>query len=165
MPACKADDTCEEIIEATLEDSLGGDIVVTGVGMMTESRDSGVRMLMMEPSYLRGNRRFLQESGNDTETEIDFTTTPGDTNLTRSEQAAEQVNLLAEDGLAELLGEMGLPADSNVTISNLLYTEGEANVSIILVLARGVGVGAFIFIGWGKKHYLVSRFLCPEKTD
>lgn len=121
------------MIEDALEDSIGGIIDVTDVEVTAEA-DGAVRRLVSEeeePRHLRGGyggiERYLQEavSNGGNETEIDFITSPdGTSNLTRAQQAAEQVNMLAEGGLTSLLEEMGLPPDSNVTISNLVYAEG-----------------------------------------
>lgn len=116
-------------MEDALEKSIGGnitDVTVTG----GSSGDSAARKLVfVGQTKLRGaGERYLQEdsSSNITVTNIDFSTTPDDdSTLSRSAQAAQQINALAEGGLSDLLVALDLPANSNITLSNLLYTEGE----------------------------------------
>lgn len=140
-PDCKADDTCAQLVEDALEETLGrnGTVNVTEVSVATtEGVGSGGRRLLLDyPGnrlLLRGaqeeeRRRFLQASSNETETTIGFVSTPDESsNLTESQQAAEQINVLSANGLDNLLEELGLPADSNITDIDMMYTAGKAQL-------------------------------------
>lgn len=134
-PECVETDTCEEVVREGLESSLGriGTINVTDVVVTPSSADSGRRVLFVaSSSNLRGgngigSNRWLQEAAtNETVTEIDYVSGPDpSSNLTESQQAAEQINALAETGIADLLEDLGLPPDSEVELGTTKYTQCE----------------------------------------
>lgn len=78
--------------------------------------------------YLRAGKRRLQNDGSgQTETAIEFVSSPDEASAnptTAAGQAAEQINALANGGVEDLLAELGLPADSDVTL-DLTYVESE----------------------------------------
>lgn len=134
-PACAATDTCEEVVQDGLDSSLGrnGTVNVTDVAVSSVPAASGRRVLFFggggsssSSSHLRGGDRRLQAAANETETEIEYVSGPdASSDLTASQQAAGQINALAETGIADLLEELGLPPDSEVIIGTTKYSESE----------------------------------------
>lgn len=149
-PACAAAGNCDEVAEDGLDASLGrnGTVNVTDVavssvaaseaGVASTAVGGGRRVLFVAGDasgdnnnvHLRGGARSLQEAAaNQTQTEIDYVSGPeASSNMTASQQAAEQVNTLAETGIADLLEELGLPADSEVTIGTTKFAQSESSV-------------------------------------
>ena len=157
-PDCAATDTCEEAAEASLEETLGqngGTVNVTSVAVTSSDSAASVaagsgnglrRWLFATPTttvsvgdsgnyYLRAGKRRLQSDGEgQTETEIEFVSSPDEAAAanptTAAEQAALEINALANGGVADLLAELGLPADSDVVL-DLKYVESECSSNMI----------------------------------
>lgn len=142
-PECAGAGNCEEVVEDGLESSLGrnGTVNVTDVTVTSTAAaaDASRRVLLFVADgdvadnssrnrLLRGSRQLQEEeaAGNQTETEIEYESSPDQSsNLTEAQQAAEQINALAETGIADLLDEMGLPPDTEVELGVTKFVQRE----------------------------------------
>lgn len=146
-PECAGAGNCEEVVEDGLEGSLGrnGTVNVTDVTVTSTAADAGRRVLLFVADgdvadnsnsnrLLRGSRQLQEEAaGNQTETEIEYESSPDtSSNMTEAQQAAEQINALAETGIADLLDEMGLPPDTEVELGVTKFVQSEFLLDVFL---------------------------------